>query len=471
MRGQALSSPAAPPVLPVNGEDKWKRPSLFFFLTAIFLTVFAGQALAAQPPAPALTTPGQAKVTLEELLVEAKANNPELLGAREMAKARSWRARAEGVLDDPTLKIEMEDLSKNKPQNNGPGNSMLTRYTVSQMFPFYGKRSLREKIALKEALAAEAELRKKELDVAASVKEAFYEYARLVGAVEITNELRDLFSYMSSITGVMYSTGQAAQQDFVKVQVETTMLENERIMLEAEKEAAQARLNSILSRPQGSVLGPPEPVADGRAELDAEALIKRAEEISPAIKAMKHELEATELSAELAGRNYYPDVMVGVAPVQRDGRFDAYDLMFQVNIPLWRGKYDSQAKEAVASAGGARFRLMAERNNKSFEIKEAVLKVEAAWRIKTLYETSLLPQTELSFESALKNYQSGKVGLLTLLETERDLKRTRIERLNSLMDYKKKIAQLERAVGEDILTVKNGAKPAVFIQPEKGLKK
>ena len=388
-------------------------------------------------------------VSLKSLLDEARANNPEIKALEERVRAREARARAEGVLDDPTLKVEMEDLEKDRPLNTAPGNAMLTRYTVSQMFPFPGKLSLKEKIAFREAMATKAELMAKELEVSAMVKEAYYDYALAAESMNIAREIKDVLSYMARIAGAKYATGQVSQQDIIKAQVETTMLTNEIISLEAEKGVAAARLKSILSRPQEAEMGEPGALPKEKIAFKTEDLISTAVRQNPEIKAAESEAEANELNADLAKKNYYPDFMVGVAPIQRDGRFDSFDVMFQINIPIWRGKYDSLSKEASSNARSARARLVSEKNVKSFEVKGVAIQVEAAERTNTLYETSLLPLAELSFQSALKNYQAGKIDFLTLLDTERELKRTRLEYIRTLSEYRKRIASLERIVGED----------------------
>lgn len=414
-----------------------KRGVLFIALTGLVPITAPLSSFAEEP------------VSLKALLDEARTNNPEIKALEERARARDARARAEGVLDDPTLKIEMEDLDKDHPLNIAPGNAMLTRYTISQMFPFPGKLSLKERIAFKEAMATKAELRAKELEVSAMVKEAYYDYALVAESMNIAREIKDLLSYMARIAEAKYATGQVSQQDTIKVQVETTMLTNEIISLEAEKGVAEARLKSILSRPQDSQIGEPGALPKEKIAFKTEDLINTAVRQNPEIKAAESEAEATELNADLAKKNYYPDFMVGVAPIQRDGRFDSFDVMFQINIPVWRGKYDNLSMEASSNARSARARLISEKNVKSFEVKGAALKVEATERTKTLYETGLLPQVELSFESALKNYQAGKIDFLTLLDTERELKRTRLEYIRTLSEYHKRIAALERIVGED----------------------
>lgn len=413
------------------------RGALFIALIGLAIISASFEASAEEP------------VTIKPLLDEARANNPEIKAFEERVMAREARARAEGVLDDPTLKVEMMDLDKDRPLNTAPGNAMLTRYTVSQMFPFPGKLSLKERIAFKEALAMKAELRAKELEVSAMVKEAYYDYALVAESMNIVREIKDLLLNMERIAEARYATGQVSQQDIIKVQVEATMLTNEIISLDAGKGVAAARLKSILGRPQEAALGEPGALPKEKIVIKTEDLINTAVRQNPAIKAAEVGAEATDLNVDLAKKNYYPDFMVGVAPIQRDGRFDSFDVMFQMNIPIWRGKYDSLSREASSNARSARSRLVSEKNVKSFEVKGAAIQVEAAERTKTLYETSLLPQVELSFESALKNYQAGKIDFLTLLDTERELKRTRLEYIRTLSEYRKRIAYLERAVGED----------------------
>src|SRR3989338_5256279 len=84
----------------------------------------------------------QETVSLSSIIEEARINNPELQALREKVKAREFAAKVEGVLDDPTFKVEIEDIPEDKPFNLG--DSMQTRYTFSQMFPFPGKLSLKQ---------------------------------------------------------------------------------------------------------------------------------------------------------------------------------------------------------------------------------------------------------------------------------------------------------------------------------------
>jgi len=398
---------------------------------------------------------GQA-LALASLLSEARENNPELKSLKEKARAMEARAGAVGAFSDPTLKVEMMDLSKDRPLSISPGSANQTKYIISQSLPFPGKLSLKEKIASKEAYAALAAFNSKDLLVSEAVKDAYFDYAYLAESIRITEEIKGVLTNMSHIAEAKYSVGQASQQDVIKVNVEITVLASELITLGAKKEIAAARLKTVLNRAQSGQIDEPGTLARDRVEFRAEDLIDRALSTNPEIKMAELEMEAAEYATDLARKNYYPDFMVGAGPVQRDGRFDTFDVMFQINIPLWRSSYDSRTQEAVLNAGALRSRLVAEKSAKSFEVKGASIQVDAADRMMTLYETSLVPQVEMSFESALKNYRAGKIDFLTLLDSERDLKRTRLEYLKTILEYRKRVAALEKVVGQDLSVASSG---------------
>src|SRR3972149_779643 len=104
-------------------------------------------------PLPISYAVAQDTLSLKQIMEEAKLNNPSIQALRQNMKAREAGARAEGVLDDPMLKIEMMDLSKENPVPT-PGNAMQTRCEISQMLPYPGKLQLERQIAACRDMAA-----------------------------------------------------------------------------------------------------------------------------------------------------------------------------------------------------------------------------------------------------------------------------------------------------------------------------
>lgn len=420
-----------------TGRGDLGRPLLLFFVIFLFLPVYS------------FSQESSLGEDLKGVLEYAKRENPEIKAFRERVNALEAKASYVGILDDPTFKVEFEDLPKDNPISLGQAE--MTRYAISQMLPFPGKLSLMEKMATKEASMSAEELRDKEIEILTMVKMAYFDYYYIQSAIEITKEIKGLLSDLEKVAGIRYSTGLVPQQDLIKAQVELSMITNDLITMESEKKILQARLNILLNRPPSAPLAEPKGLVFKQPIPEKGELIERALKRTPMIKAMEYNIEALESNRDLAKRNYYPDFMLGIAPIQRMKKLSSWDVMISLNIPLWWKKYDYKLREAEANLNSSKERLNNLKNQISFELSQAYTKVETAKRVIELYETGLLPQARLSFESALGNYETGKVDFLTLLENQRTLKKTRIEYLRALVDYRVRVAELERVVGEDII--------------------
>src|SRR4030065_422683 len=109
------------PVIRIKIEKK--AGSRLFFAAFVLALLFLA------PPLLKTSYAGET-VALGALLEEAKANNPGLKALRERVSAKEARVKAEGTLDDPALKIEMMDLSKDRPLNIFPEDAMETKYMI-----------------------------------------------------------------------------------------------------------------------------------------------------------------------------------------------------------------------------------------------------------------------------------------------------------------------------------------------------
>ncbi len=387
---------------------------------------------------------------LKALIDEAIANNPEIASLRRMVKAEQAMAGTEGYLDDPYFRIELMDIPKDNPLDLTPGNAMLTRYTIGQMFPFPGKLPLKKEAAAKQAQMAGAELAFKTLEVQGMVKETYLEYAFNRESRRITDEIRETNSYMARIAEVRYASGIATQQDLIKAQLESAMLSNEAIELDAEKEALAARLKTLLNRTHDSALPEPAGLPRQRVSFDLSGIIPEATENNPLVKKTMLAVESGDLNQRLAEKNYYPDFMLSASPVQRDGGFETFDVMFQINIPIWQGKLQGISDGAYEARLAAEAELANQKNLISLEAVLSAINAQKADRMRILFETSLVPQSEMGLESALKSYQSGKIDFLTLLDAQRQVKRTKIEHLRTILEYGKAIASIEKILGRDL---------------------
>jgi len=153
---------------------------------------------------------------------------------------------------------------------------------------------------------------------------------------------------------------------------------------------------------------------------------------------------------ELADLNRYPDFTVGISPTQNRNRISEWELMLEVSIPLQQSSRRAREREARAMLEAARARRDSATVGLMGELGESLAGLEAARRTEALAATSLLPQAELTFQSALAGYENGKVDFATLLDAQRQILRAKQERLKAQAEAQMRLAEIERIVGEEL---------------------
>ena len=226
----------------------------------------------------------------------------------------------------------------------------------------------------------------------------------------------------------------------------------ELIQMETELANTRSTNNALLARPAHAPLAQPERLrpVPAPARLDYTALELRAREKNPQIFAAEASLRAAEKSRDLAYRNRYPDFTVGVSPIQMRNRVNEWELMLELNIPLQQQSRRSQEREADKMIDAARARREATANQLLAELSVQLAGIEAARRLETLLQTSLLPQAELTFQAALAGYESGKIDFATLLDAQRQIRRARQDIIKSRAEQQARLAETERLIGEDL---------------------
>lgn len=298
---------------------------------------------------------------VEELLELARRQNPELAAMGFEAEAARERVQPAGALPDPMGRIELRDPGNqmgNGDFNLLPARVGSTKYTVTQTIPLWGKRDLKREVAEADATQALARRSGTWAELAAKVKAAFAQYYLVGQSLKITQELLRLAGSLEQLAQARYADGLVPQQDVVRAQVERTALRSELLVMETEHHHAAARLNALLRRPPAAPLAEPQALRPlpAPAKLDYTALEARLAAANPQLAAQDAQVAAAEKNRELVTKNRYPDLTVGVSPIQTRNRVTEWELMFEVNIPLQQESRRAQEREAAAMASAARAR-------------------------------------------------------------------------------------------------------------------
>jgi outer membrane protein TolC len=268
--------------------------------------------------------------------------------------------------------------------------------------------------------------------------------ASLIASERIIATLEDLERLARS----RYSAGLAAQQDAIRLQVERTRMLRERIERQALRRESAVRLNGLLARAPDASLDEPQ----GAPQLDVppSALDPAVGDnaMHPAVAAEVALLEAAEQRRERVRRERYPDLTVGLAPIQVGNRLEAWELMFEVELPLQQASRRSREREAILMRDAASARRDAVKSRIDAEAAEARSAWEAAQAQRRLVESTLLPQTAASFESALGAYGAGTSDFSTLLDAQRERRSAELTLLDATRDALLAAATLRSLAGE-----------------------
>ena len=392
--------------------------------------------------------------SVESLLVLAKERNPEYASMLREADAASERIAPAGALADPRLRVELMDITRGGEQNPSllPNRVGSTRHTLMQDIPWFGKRDLKRDIAALEAEGARGNAMGSWAELSSRIKSGYAQLYYLQQSERLTNEILDLMARLEKVAQVRYAGGLAAQQDVIRAQVEQSNIKNELISLENERRLVQVRLNGLLARPANAPLAQAERLRPlpPLVRLDFGALEERVREHNPQLFSVDAKLRAAEKTRELTYKNRFPDLNVGIAPVQYGNAIKEWGVMVELNIPLQQSSRRSQEREAEAMLSAARARKEAAANQVSSELAEYLSGLDAARRTEALTTTSLLPQAELTFKAALASYENGKVDFATLLDAQRQVRQARQNQIKAQAESQARLADIERLLGEEI---------------------
>jgi outer membrane protein TolC len=403
---------------------------------------------------PALAQEAMPGRTVDSLLDYARNNNPEYAAMRHEADAAGERVAPAGALPDPKLRMELQDITKMGEQNPtiNPSRVGSTKYTLMQDLPWYGKRDLKREIAELDAEGAQGRARGAWNEISAKLKTAHAQLYILNRNEKLTREILDLMVRLEKIAQVRYAGGLAMQQDVIRAQVEQTGMRNDLIMLENDGNMLRARINALLSRPTRAALAAPEVLRPipAPAKLDYASLEDRVRGRNPQLFAEDARIKSAEKNRELTYKNRYPDFTFGVSPIQYQSAVREWEVMVEVNIPLQQGSRRAMERESEAMLAAARSRKDAAANQILGELAENLSAIEAARRTEMLTSTSLLPQAELTFNSALAAYENGKVDFATLLEAQQQIRKARQNQIKAQADAQMRLAEIEKLLGEDL---------------------
>ena len=415
----------------------------------------------AQPPARAQAPLSRDTVLLGSILDAVERANPRLDAAR--ATARAARARIAGVTRPPDPQLQLGWMNYELPSLRPMDAIGMTQLQLMQMLPLGGKLRLAGVAETARADATATRVADVSFDLRARAAMVFYDIYATDGALGVARDTRRLLQDISDIAGKMYQVGEGRQTDVLRANVELARMQEEIIRMEAMRVTMTARLNALRVEPPDVAVAAPVLPRFETAAPTLDSLIRLAEQYRPMIRAGAQDVDAADAAAQLARREIWPDLQLGVQYGQQPGADGAQrmaSLMVGASLPIFAKQRQYQMREETnAMRAMATADLAAMRAETRGAVGEAYASLGRARRLAELYRTSVLPQARATVTSSLAAYQVGTVNFMTLLDAQMTLNRYAADLFTLEADEGKAWAELEMLTGR-VLVNAHTAQPA-----------
>ena len=396
-------------------------------------------------------------VRLPDLIAEALANSSEVLAAQKSYEAARQRPAREGSLPDPTLSLGYASNGGPLPgQQLGSNPTSNIGFMISQEIPYPGKRKLRGEIAAKDAEAEFWQYEAVGLNVRSRLIQAYHRLHHTYAALEILTHGKGLISEMLRVSEARYTAGKTAQQDIFKAQTQLSMMETRIIAMRQDQRSAEAEINSLLNRKPGTPVGTPVGVEPEPLPMTLENVLLQAADTSPELGRRLKAIARGELSVNLAKKEFHSDYTVSAGYFNQGSMSPMYQVRVDIPLRLHTEQRQRPAlNEQVDMLAGARRGYEAAEQNLQFRVRDAYSAAETAWRLRTLYRDTILPQSQLTVDASLLAYQTGTTdfvfvlnNLITKVDVEEQFHQQELA-------YALALARIEELTGTALLDGKN----------------
>jgi cobalt-zinc-cadmium efflux system outer membrane protein len=421
---------------------------------------------ASQIPASSMTVSSSVVVTAEEprgvlslrdVLRLTLIRNPELQAFTFELRAAEARTIQAGVLPNPALSAEVENIGGTGSVTKGARASEST-IQLSQLIELGGKRAKRLRLAGLERELTGWDYEVKRLDVLTDAKKAFVDVVATAERLAFTADLLRLAEQVQRTVSARVQAGKVSpiEETRTRVTVSTARLQVQQVR--TVYEAAKKRLAAFWGSTTPAFEG-----VSGRLETTTsipplEALRAQVQK-NPDIARWVSTMAARRAQVEVAQSRAVPDLTVsGGVRYLNEVKEGTFVLGFSLPLPLF-DRNQGGIQEAYAHLNKAELERRAAEVRVSTALFDVYQNLVSAANEVTTLRSDVLPTAQETFQATQEGYRLGKFGLLDVLDAQRTFFETRGRSLEALATYHKAVADLERLSGEELHSMPEDATP------------
>ena len=362
------------------------------------------------------------KITLADLFWLADLASPTLAVARSNVQVKAGRARQAGLYPNPSIELEIGELSTRDP------NDRKEKVSLVQPLILSGRRGAAVTAARAEQEAAVQRYYCARTDVFRRIHILWVEQLYFREANAAFEELLRVAGLTLGVAQTRFESRAAPESQVTKALLEVYELEVGQQQLAQEQAKGSAELSSLLGGvpiPFDRLVGTLEPDSISTSELLNSAVLDE----HPALQAAQWNIDAAKASLQEAKAARIPDIGLFVAY----GRYRAIDEGFveaglTVPLPIFN-RNQGRVAEAQSVVVQAQERARIERNNLKTKLEVAIQRYLTFRDQLNVAMSRIMPVAERGLSQAQEGYRVGHLPFLELIDAQRTLANIRLRTL------------------------------------------
>ena len=418
------------PIIYTFSEGKRRVPSRrpLFIALVISLGIFPAVALS-QTSGPE----ADPVYDLESAIETALENHPAIKAA-DLGVARQKKLKsASWDLPDTELSYEKE--------NEGPG---LRRWSVEQEIKNPLEYIALDKLSMKRISREQYRLDRIRATIIRDVKIAYMDVLYAREKLRLMQELEEIFSGLEHAGEQKYRTGEISILEQV-----STSAKYRQILMEKEKARTQLE-NRLLSLRKSIYAEGPVHVADSTLPSPTLTENRRGTDSlasNPDLLVYRSTWETSQAMSRVMKSISWPDpfLRVGHTEINRNGSFNSFELGLRIPVDIWAERGKNRSAEITAEMDYQHYIRM------KHEVQSDLMTVrndlENFRRQLDYFSESRLKEADMIVRSARRQYEAGNIDYLQYVQYFDQSTTIRIDYLDVLIGYHRKLAELEYLLG------------------------
>ena len=360
--------------------------------------------------------------TLTDYLSIASQNNPEIQSAYKEFEAALQKAPQVSSLPDPSL--TMSAFGRMIETRVG---AQEARFSLMQMFPWFGTLEAKEHAA---NLMAEATFQKyldSKNDVFLKIKKSYAELYEINTMIQLEEENLQILNSYRELALSKFKSGKGAMVDVVRIDIKRNESETKIQLLKDQNQPLYIEFNSLLNRDLDEMVTIPDslPLVENDAPLERDSLFVS----NPKLIGLDKKIASFEAQKKVAKKEGYPMIGLGldysiiskrdVPDLEMNGQ-DAIMPMLSVTLPIFRKKYSAEQKEVDFMLQATHYEKQALRNNLQTSYSMANYNVSKAKTLKELYKKQT-ESTKQAISLLIAAYSNSGTDFEEILRMNQDL--------------------------------------------------